>query len=167
MGLIAFFALTTGMRKGEILALEWKDIDFVHKTITVDKSWISINNRPTVKAPKTEAGIRVVPLPDVLAEKLKAWKHDGRLVFPGPDGNLMTKTHYQRAWTRLQKEIGEVRIHELRHAYVTILLDQGIDLASTAAIVGHAQTSTTQQVYYDLREGKLKEARKKVEKIAF
>lgn len=166
-GLIAFFALTTGLRKGEILALKWSDIDFVHKTITVDKSWISVNNRPAIKEPKTAAGVRVVPLPDVLIPKLREWQSMSDLVFPGLSGGLMTKTYYQRGWDRLQKEIGEVRIHELRHAYVTILLDQGIDLASTAAIVGHAQTSTTQQVYYDLRRDKLKESQKKVVKINF
>lgn len=168
-GLIAFFALTTGLRKGEILALNFSDIDFSEKTIRVSKSWISVNNRPGIKEPKTAAGVRIVPLPDVLIPKLMEWRmHSmGDLVFPGLSGGLMTKTYYQRGWDRLQKEIGEVRIHELRHAYVTILLDQGIDLASTAAIVGHAQTSTTQQVYYDLREDKLKRARKNVQKIQF
>ena len=166
-GLIAYFALTTGLRKGEILALTWNDIDFYHKTISVNKSWISVNNRPGIKSPKTEAGTRVVPLPDVLIPKLKEWDSGSDLIFPGLSGGLMTKTYYQRGWTRLQKEIGEVRIHELRHAYVTILLDQGIDLASTAAIVGHAQVSTTQAVYYDLRQEKLKKESDKVKRISF
>ena len=70
--LFPYFALMSGMRKGEILALQWKDINFEENYIEVSKSVYHIGDRPAIKSPKTAAGVRIVPLLAPLKEKLLA-----------------------------------------------------------------------------------------------
>ncbi len=70
MGLAAMIKLYVGLRIGEVLALEWTDIDFNERTITVSKSRTVLKNKPSLKTPKTKAGFRVIPIPEILYDVL-------------------------------------------------------------------------------------------------
>ncbi|MEG2054044.1 MAG: site-specific integrase, partial [Oscillospiraceae bacterium] len=67
---IAMIMLFAGLRRGEVIALNWSDIDFTFKTISINKSVEFIKNRPIVKPPKTKAGNRLISIPDILANYL-------------------------------------------------------------------------------------------------
>ena len=149
-GELAYWGLLTGLRKGELLGLTWEDIDLDARIIRVERTWYSKNNRPGVKSTKTEAGSRLVPIHDLLFDAIDE-PGDG-LVFPGLDGGLMTKTHYERGWARYQKAVGiESTMHELRHGFTTFLLESNVSPEMAASIIGHAQASTTTDIYNDIR----------------
>lgn len=145
-GLFPFFILYTGCRRGEALALRYEDIDRKEKVITINKSLYHDNNRPQVKKPKTAAGVREVVLLDVLAAKLP--KRKKGLVFPNEKGEYMTETQFQRQWELYQRETGlQITPHQLRHAYATILFDAGLDAKDAQELLGHANLSTTRDIY--------------------
>ncbi len=147
-GLLAYFLLYTGLRKGEALALQWKDIDFKNKVIHVTKSVYHSGNVGKMKEPKTEAGYRDVVLLDCLCEKLKKGDPTG-LVFPGNNGEIMRKSTFKHRWARYQQETGLIITpHQLRHAFASyILFDAGIDVKTAQSLLGHSDITTTQNIY--------------------
>lgn len=104
---MAMIMMYAGLRRGEMIALTWPDIDFQEKTITVNKAVEFDNNRPIVKSrTKTEAGMRTVFIPQVLVDFLaNEKKGKSLLVCPDAKGGLMSETSYRRAWESYQKEI--------------------------------------------------------------
>ena len=106
-GLFPFFLLCTGLRKSEALALEWSDVDLYEKEISVTKSLEYLSNsNPRVKAPKTEAGNRIVPILDVLVEPLKDAKRRSKSPYLFPQGKsnrakgggIMSEHAYEGEW---------------------------------------------------------------------
>ena len=148
-GMFAYWILYTGLRRGELLALTWNDVDIKRRTITVDKSVYHISNVPHLKQPKSAAGIRTVPLMDKLLEKITPGKG---LVFPGEDGGLMPEMEFKRRWYAYAKESGVTcNRHQIRHAYSTMLYENHIDIKDAQRLLGHAYASTTQDVYTHVR----------------
>lgn len=159
-GLFFYIAALTGMRKGELLCLEWTDVSIKDRTIFVNKSLYHENNIPHVKQPKTKTSIRTIPIVDELLPYL----HPGKgLVFPNENGEYMTETQYQRQYELYQKATGiQCTVHQLRHLYCTLLFEQGLSPAESMALLGHAQIQTTIDVYTDIREQKQKEINEKI-----
>ena len=167
-GFFAFFLLCTGMRKGEALALVKSDIDIDKKTISVTKSLEYKNGSvPTVKEPKTDAGVRAVPIPDILVEPLSEWLEglSGNIIFPAqksnrnPGGGYMTTKAYDLAWKKWQEETGlDLTAHQLRHGTATILYESGADPYTTKTILGHSNITTTLAIYTELRDKQFKKA---------
>lgn len=146
-GLFLYAILYTGMRRGEICALRWGDIDFKNKRIHVSKSsyWTEDHVRHD-KDPKSEAGERDVPLLDSLAEKLKKMKRTGELVF----GDLK-EYQVDKGVRKYMKETGlKCTPHGLRHGFASILFKQGLDVKTIQYVMGHAQSSTTMEIYVHL-----------------
>ena len=113
-----------------------------------------INNRPMIKQPKTAAGCREIVLLDVLAEKLPKGKPDD-LLFPNEKGELMGNMQFQRKWEKYCKETGlKITPHQLRHAYATILFDAGIDDKDAQELLGHANLSTTRDIYTHITQSR-------------
>lgn len=159
-GLFAYMALYTGMRRGELLALEWKDIDIEKRTISVNKSVYFVDNHPKLKKPKTETSIGVLPILDALLPHLKPGKG---LVFPNENGELMLETQFRKKWDIYCNEAGiTANPHQFRHAYATMLYEAGIQPQDAQHLLRHAQIQTTIDVYTDLRESRRKELHKKV-----
>lgn len=159
-GMFAFWALYTGLRKGELLALEWKDVDIKNRTITVNKSLYHDNNHPRVKLPKTQTSIAVIPILDVLLKKIQPSKG---LVFPDDDGGYLTHSRFEKRWHIYCEESGVTATpHQFRHAYATMLFEAGIPPEEAQALLRHAQLSTTMDIYTDLRESKLRRIHEKV-----
>ena len=162
-GLFFYMAIYTGLRKGELLALEWKDISKKDRTITVSKSLYHVNNKPQVKTPKTERGSRTVPIVDALLPYLK--KKRG-LVFPNSQGKYMTETQYQKALEDYRRASGvQCTAHQLRHLYATMLYENNIPVMDAMYLLGHSQAQTTQDVYTAIRESHVRKIQESVYSI--
>lgn len=148
--LMAYMALYTGLRRGELCALQWKDIDFEQKLIRVSKSiyWTD-DHVPHVKEPKTSAGIREVPLMDSLADLLASRKGKANDYIFG----LLKSYQIDKGFARYQRETGlGVTLHGLRHGFASILYKNNVDIKTAAYVLGHAQSSTTLEIYTHLME---------------
>ena len=161
-GLFAFFLLYTGCRRGEALALTHGDIDRQNCTIFVNKSLYHISNSPHLKTPKTAAGTRSVILLDILKEKLPEGKRN-ELLFPNEEGGLMTEAQARSNWKKYLKETGlNITPHQLRHAYATILFDAGVDDKDAQELLGHANISTTRDIYTHISKSRFEKTAQKL-----
>ena len=157
--LFPLFALLTGLRKGEILALEWKDIDFDNQTISVSKSVEYKGNVPCIKPPKTESGVRIVPLLQMLSNRLKRG-HKGYVFSEDGGKTPYRKKRYDLLWRDYCRDVGiSCTAHQLRHSYATIAVEEDINPKDLQNALGHADITTTMNVYAEARK-------KSVEKVA-
>lgn len=158
-------SLYTGLRKGEILALQWKDVSFEDGLIYVTKSVAHKGDRPYIKKTKTDAGRRIVPLLDVLKNellKIKDRNTDHYIV--SDDGTKpLTNRRFQTLSEAYKRETGvSCTSHQLRHSFATTAFEAGLDAKTVQEIVGHKQVSTTLDLYTDFR---IKAARAAAEKL--
>ena len=158
----AFYVLmSTGLRRGELLGLEWGDL--TGNVLHIRRSLTILDSKPAFSTPKTEKGTRRVAVsPDVLdvleqhrahqeAEKRfmgQAWV-DSDLIFTQEAGIPINPGTFNRLWKRLKKEanVSDVRLHDLRHLHVSLLVRQGFDPRTIADRVGHTDPSFTLNHY--------------------
>lgn len=161
-GLFMFLALYTGMRRGELLSLEWSDFKDQH--IEVNKSLYWDNGNPRIKKPKTESGIRTVPIINAIKPYLKK----SGLVFPDDNGNYLTKSAYTYRLNQYKKRTGvKCNPHQLRHNYASMLYDQGIDANLAKDALGHSKISTTIDIYTDISKSKRDKLYEKIKDVVF
>lgn len=163
--LFPYFALYTGMRKGEILALRWKDIDFENDLIDVYKSVEHIGNKPGIKGTKTKAGTRSVPLLAPLKEKLLKLRptDEEEYIFSDNGSEPLTEKRYTTLYKKYQEATGiTCTAHQLRHSFATIAFENNVDAKTVQEILGHKQLSTTMDIYTDLRKNHMKEITKEL-----
>lgn len=155
-GLFAFFLLYTGCRRGEALALKWSDIDFDNKLIHINKTAYYNSNSPQFKEPKTDAGMRDVILMDILAEKLKGSHNKKHYVFSLNGTDALKESQATKGWKKYTAAVGldGVTPHMLRHTYASLLYEAGIDVKSAQDLLGHADISTTQNIYTHITKQK-------------
>ena len=177
MGHVALIMLYCGLRRGEIMALNWSDIDFEGKMIQVTKAISIINNQPVTKEPKSKAGIREVPIPDFLIDVLRNVEQSSTIVCPDTKGLRMTDVAYRRAWSSYEYYInlqagGEpakggnpkvtvldhITAHMLRHTYASLLYEANVDIKSAQRFLGHSDIDTTLEIYTHLTKRKEEEA---------
>lgn len=156
LGRAAYFALYTGCRSGELFALQYKDIDREAKLLTISKSVYYVGTNPHIKQPKTAAGSRTVPLPQFLLDKIPDAPRS-RFIF-SPDGKKPISDSFRRnGWTKFQKEAGiSCTLHQLRHAYASLLCESGVDEKTAQKLMGHSDITTTLRIYTHLRDQHLK-----------
>ncbi len=160
-GLLAYFLLYTGLRKGEALALQWKDIDFENNVIHVSKTVYFESNNPHIKLPKTSAGKRDVILLECLAEKLIKGSPDD-FVF-SPKKEPMNKSYFTRQWEKYKEESGlNITAHQLRHTYATILFEADIKEKDAQTLMGHSDIRVTQNIYTHIRQNRMPETANKL-----
>lgn len=162
--LFPFIAIYTGMRKGEILALQWKDIDFEKNIISVSKSVYHVGDRPQIKEPKTKSSIRLVPLLKPLRDHLItiAGKPDQYIVSDTGEKPL-TNRRFITLSRHYKEQTGvECTAHQLRHSFATIAIENDINPKSVQGVLGHSQISTTMNIYAAFREKALAEAAEKL-----
>ena len=171
-GMFAFLCLCTGLRKGEALALLKSDIHDGEIHVTKSLTFAD-GDRPKVKSPKSEAGVRTIPIVSILATPLAEYMTGlkGDILFPNrsyngsPGNTYMTQSNYDTAWGNYVKSVGldGLTAHQLRHGTATLLYEAGVDVYTAKKILGHAKVSTTMEIYTELREQKEK---KSIEKFS-
>lgn len=155
---IFFTFLNTGMRRGELLNLEWKDVDFARKRIKIraKDDW----------EPKTSE--RDIPMNDSLLKVLKKHKENSResLVFTNSKGEKIQKNDLRKELMRITKKIGfpdVTKLHSLRHTFASHLVMGGVDLPTVKKLMGHSDIETT-MIYSHLADEHVDKA---VEKLEF
>ena len=154
----------TGVRLGELMGLEWNDIDFRNGIVSINRSSQYLADTGVfTKVPKTESSIREVAIPDFvisLLEEYKLWYEEqkslyGELwinsnrLFVQADGKPMHPSTISKWFVKFIEQIGlpVINFHGLRHTNATLLVAQNIDVAVVAARLGHAQITTTFNFY--------------------
>lgn len=162
-GLFAFLIYYTGLRRGEVEGLRYEDIDREAKRIHVSRSVYNVSTTSYTKDTKTEAGARSLPLLDALAEALPNKKRG--YIFSDDGGKTPTPDwKIQRRYEAYQARTGvSVTPHEIRHGYATALHEAGIDYKTAQEFLGHAQLSTTMDIYTDVLDKSITEAAKKMD----
>ncbi len=157
-GLFLNFLMYSGLRLGEALALTWEDVDIEHEVLHVRRSlYFAGRNQGELKAPKSDAGLRDVIYLKRLQTLLEPHRGaPGAYVFGGE--KPMSKRAYYCLLERCRRSGIDVTPHQLRHAYATFLFEADIPEKTAQKLLGHAQLSTTMDVYTELRERKLMEA---------
>ncbi len=155
--LLAPLIYYTGCRCGEALALTYGDIDRKNKTITINKAITHQGNRPVISPPKTEKGIRIVPLLPQLEALLPKKKPRAEYIVSGSEP--LTKSALRCRWEKWEEDHGvHFDRHSIRHTYATMLWESGVDFKTLQTIIGHANLSTTMDIYAHMSDEKLIEA---------
>lgn len=154
-GLLAAFylELTTGLRRGELLALLWTDLDVENRTISITKQVNRIKGELVVSQPKTQNSVRVLPVSqqavDLMVDEHK--KHPGNpYMFPSPKtGGMFAPDSFRHTHDKILKVIGaeHIRFHDLRHSYAVVSIESGDDIKTVQANLGHATASFTLDIY--------------------
>ncbi|MEC0269361.1 site-specific integrase [Paenibacillus anseongense] len=165
--ILILLAITTGLRCGELLGLEWKHIDLEHAFIEVKQSIPMFKDgQPIIKEPKTKNSIRKVSVPQFVIDELRAfqlqckkdrlkleekWEGGERFfVFCNWNGKpFYTKTPSDM-WRRFIKKYPQmkyIRFHDLRHTSATLLINQGVHAKIISNRLGHSNIGTTMNVY--------------------
>lgn len=182
MALAAMVMLYAGLRRGEVLALDYTDIDLDAGFINISKGVVFEGNQPILATPKTDAGIRSVPIIEPLKS---AFEGVGGRVLHNESGGIMSQIAFKRKWesyisfletlmngcpkrwygrTREHKAIiaeggtlppwrsCSIRPHDLRHSYVTMLYDADVDIKTAMKWVGHSDEQMIMRIYAHLTE---------------
>ena len=154
---MAFMTLYwTGMRLGELLALNPKDVDLEKRTIAITKSYQRLGKKDVITPPKTSKSKRVITIPEFLAADIKDYmdslydlQEDDRL-FP------ITKYYLEHEMQRGIKESGvkRIRVHDLRHSHASMLIELGFSPLEIANRLGHEKVETTLNTYAHLYPNK-------------
>lgn len=175
----AIIMMLSGLRRGELSALTWADVDTVNQTITVNKT---VEYPPDGKAyirnmTKSAAGMRVVYIPRKLADYLDTLLRSNLLVYPSASGRMMTASAWKAVWQsymaelnrkygqrtpadlermkkpgrhKLDMTIPPITLHWLRHTFCTLMYFAGVDAVQACAQMGHADVTTTLKIYTHL-----------------
>ena len=134
-----------GIREGELLALTPADFNFERSTVSINKSYQRINKKDVITTPKTQKSIRVIQMPKFLCEEMQNYlkmlygvERDSR-IFP------ISKNYLHREMDRGSKaaDVKRIRIHDLRHSHVSLLIDMGFTALAIAERVGHESIDIT------------------------
>jgi integrase len=161
-GPLFFIAITTGMRQGELFGLKWADIDWLKKTIHIQRQAQKLPNRDwEFLEPKTKYAMRTIVIGDnAIAElrkqldrvtvmrRSKSWIEND-LVFPNTVGLPLCKSTIDREFKKILSDAGlpNIRFHDLRHTAASLMLNNGVPLLVASRMLGHAAPSITLNVY--------------------
>ena len=149
-----YLELISGLRKGELVALQWSDLDIENKTISVSKQ-AGRNNagEPDITRPKTENSIRKISIPQDAVDLLVAehQKHPGSpWMFPSPKtGEMYHPDSVVNIHKKILKDAGleHLRFHDLRHTFATLALQNGVDVKTVSSMLGHFDAGFTLRTY--------------------
>ena len=156
--LMVYLALYCGLRHGEIQGLMWKNVDLERRLIHVRHSLTDLDE---LKGPKTEAGVRDVPMPPLVVAQFRTWaayvvEEPRGLIVRSRSGELARNSiFYNSLWRPVLRRAGlgpdkdgrAFRFHSLRHYYASQLIEGGVGLMRVASLMGHSKFDMTLQVY--------------------
>ena len=153
--------LMTGMRRGEVLGLRWEDIDPEKGLINVRRNVTYAQNQPFIGTPKTKKGFREIPLDPHLWALLQPAQQEGFII--GGEAPI-SRMMYRRMWERIEKkvELYGATAHIFRHSYLTIASNAGVEPKTIQALGGHADISTTMNIYVHKQTEQNLDAGKKI-----
>ena len=162
--------LSTGLRRGEILALRWDDLDFRTGVLRVERQVQRIRGKLVVSQPKTRASSRSILLPTPVLKILEQYRQSvtSRWMFPSP-----RKGDSPRDPTAVRKKLSAVlkragcpaaRFHDLRHTFATSALEHGMDVKTLSTVIGHVSSTTTLNVYAHITDEMRQKAADKIDR---
>ena len=166
-GLLPMFylELVSGLRKGELTALLWSDLDITNRTISVSKQYVkNPNGELTLSRPKTETSVRKVSVPQEAVDLLVAEhkRHPNNpYMFPSP---ITREMYHPDSIVNLHKKIlkdaglPHIRFHDLRHTFATPALQNGVDVKTVSSMLGHYDAGFTLRTYTHATRQKQDEA---------
>lgn len=166
-GLLPMFylELVSGLRKGELTALLWSDLDIADKTISVSKQYVkNPNGELTLSRPKTETSVRKVSVPQEAVDLLVAEhkRHPNNpYMFPSPvTGEMYHPDSIVNLHKKILKDAGlpHIRFHDLRHTFATLALQNGVDVKTVSGMLGRYDAGFTLRTYTHATRQKQDEA---------
>lgn len=180
-------AMIGGCRRGELIGLEWENVDFENKTISVQKS-ISLteNSKAIVKGPKSRSSKRTIDMPEWYMQELETHKREWELekkkaivagewrgeergyVFHAGQGKPFYHTYPSEWWIKFLKrhDLKRVRFHDLRHSSATLLIEAGASMKAIQKRLGHAKHQTTADIYAHVTKKVSRDTAEKFDKFA-
>lgn len=171
-------ALTSGMRRGELLGLHWSDIDFDAGRLAVRRALVATGYQVRYSEPKTTASKRVVSIdPGTVAALKEHRRHqleermalgvgylDEDVVFATISGEVLHPDYVSKRFNRLVKQAGvrRIRFHDTRHTAATLMLEQGVPLKIVTERLGHSSTAITSNLYQHASESMQEDAAAKL-----
>lgn len=169
---ICTFVAFTGLRRSEVLGLKWASVDLTEGAIYVRETRQRLKGRWVEKGPKSDAGLRRVPLSPTLVAMLKDLQaeqeakrgrpdyHDEDLVFCQPNGKPIWPSNFERRFRKVANAAGfpDFTFHGLRHTFATLLLKDGAYINVVQRLLGHEKPSTTIDLYGHALPGQQQEA---------
>ena len=139
----------TGMRKGELLALTYEDVDFENKTIMINKNFQIVKKERLITDPKTPRGRRVIAVNDIVLNCIKnLWSTSYK---PNKTDKIfyLSKDSLKRQLDTACKKAGvpRIRVHDLRHSHASYLLSNGVNIVILSRRLGHEKVQTTLNIY--------------------
>ena len=162
--------LATGLRRGEILALQWGDLNFRTGALRVERQVHRVKGELVVSPPKTKAGNRTILLPTPVLKVLKAYQKTVHScwMFPSPvkeDSPMDPAAVRKRLQTVLERaECKRLRFHDLRHTFATASLEHGMDIKTLSTIIGHVSSTTTLNTYTHVTDAMRQSAADKIDR---
>lgn len=152
---------TTGMRRGELAGLRWRDVDFLTGSVTVAQTRTMINGETIIETPKTKAGYRTIALDTLTIDALAKLKDaqeqaatmlgywSSELVFTDLDGHIPNPNRLLKRFRHALDLAGlpKIRLHDARHSYAAYALEQGVSVHIVSPRIGHASPSFTWDTY--------------------
>ena len=159
----------TGLRLGELMALQWDDLDLVTGELKINKQAVITGSELVITEPKTKAAVRTLLLPPKVLEVFREYRkrNVSRWLFPSPkkeDSPLLPSVVRQRLH-RLLDHAGceRVRFHDLRHTFATNALAHGMDIKTLSTILGHVSAATTLNTYSHITDEMRQQAAVKID----
>lgn len=153
-----FFRLLaySGMRKGEVLALNWLDIDFKHLSVKINKTVATASGASYISTPKTKASRRTIYLDEETIDLLRKWKMEQsklvvlksegeQLIFPTRTNNL-AYAYYPNLMMKKYPGL-QIKVHGLRHTHASLLFEAGASIKEVQSRLGHSSIKTTMDIY--------------------
>ena len=160
--------LATGMRRGEILGLQWDDLNMKTGVFKISRQVVLLNGKIHISEPKTKTSIRTIILPKDIIKILIKYKKtiDSKWLFPSPVKEDIPRnpSAVRKILVRTLKKAGckHIRFHDLRHTFATTALANGMDIKTLSAIIGHNSAATTLNIYTHITDEMQRNAAKKI-----